>query len=343
SIPDNMVWGMESALVDNNLYLLNGWRNGRGLNRQYDMGSGSWNYLASSVNPSSWGNTVEVWNNRLYLITIPEFVFEYDIAANTWTQKGNTPDLGFPGLRSVIVGDDIYVLGYRQHLFYKYTPASDTWTPLAEPPYSVAGCAMELYNGRIFCVGGSVDGGPHVGADIYKSVISYDILSDSWRYENLQISTPRIWMASAVYNDQLYVFGGFDSTAYAVDIVETLTPAPVLTGLAEDKPVAIPGGFTLEQNYPNPFNPTTSIGFSLPTAARVRLEIFDVLGRRLATPLGEGFRTFSAGRHEVRWNGRSQSGAALPSGIYFYRMAYQAAGGGQESGGELTRQMLLLK
>ena len=150
-------------------------------------------------------------------------------------------------------------------------------------------------------------------------------------------------MASAVYNDQLYVFGGFDSTAYAVDIVETLTPAPVLTGLAEDKPVAIPGGFTLEQNYPNPFNPTTSIGFSLPTAARVRLEIFDVLGRRLATPLGEGFRTFSAGRHEVRWNGRSQSGAALPSGIYFYRMAYQAAGGGQESGGELTRQMLLLK
>jgi hypothetical protein len=64
--------------------------------------------------------------------------------------------------------------------------------------------------------------------------------------------------------------------------------------------------------YPNPFNPMTTIHFSLPAAARVRLEIFDVAGHRVAE-LAD--RSFGAGRHSVDWNATDR-----PSGVYFYRL-----------------------
>jgi hypothetical protein len=80
-------------------------------------------------------------------------------------------------------------------------------------------------------------------------------------------------------------------------------------------------------NYPNPFNPTTTISFYLPEAARVRIEIFNILGQRVAT-LVDG--NMEVGDHKVVWDG---SGAA--TGMYLYR--FESAGH-VESG-----KMLLLK
>jgi hypothetical protein len=70
--------------------------------------------------------------------------------------------------------------------------------------------------------------------------------------------------------------------------------------------------FGLEQNYPNPFNPSTVIRFSVERESSVRVEAFDLLGRRVATIL-EAVRP--VGVHQVEWNA-----AGLPSGMYLIRL-----------------------
>ncbi len=74
---------------------------------------------------------------------------------------------------------------------------------------------------------------------------------------------------------------------------------------------------TLYQNYPNPFNPSTSISFYIPGPERVRLEIFDVQGRRIRT-LAD--RQMEGGRHTFHWNGMNDAGSNVSSGVYLYRL-----------------------
>ena len=88
----------------------------------------------------------------------------------------------------------------------------------------------------------------------------------------------------------------------------------------------------LEQNHPNPFNPSTTIHFGLKRPSDVNLRIFDVAGR-LIRVLADG--QFGPGEYTRIWNGRSDSGSQVASGVYFYRM----------DAGEFvqTKKMVLLK
>ena len=93
--------------------------------------------------------------------------------------------------------------------------------------------------------------------------------------------------------------------------------------------------FSLAQNYPNPFNPTTTIGYQLSERSFVRLKIFDILGREVATLAnGEELR----GAHNVQW-----SGADVPSGVYFYRIQIRPTGGAESMGLVLTKKLLLVR
>jgi hypothetical protein len=74
---------------------------------------------------------------------------------------------------------------------------------------------------------------------------------------------------------------------------------------------------TLEQNFPNPFNPKTAIGFTLAQPGRVDLIVYDIAGRLVKT-LSAG--PMVAGRHEVLWDGRDESGNEAASGVYYYRL-----------------------
>jgi fibronectin type 3 domain-containing protein len=81
----------------------------------------------------------------------------------------------------------------------------------------------------------------------------------------------------------------------------------------------IPKEFALGQNYPNPFNPATSIRFALPSEATVRLEVYNMLGQKVAT-LIDG-QHFNAGVFEAVWNARDDAGREVSSGIYIYRIS----------------------
>jgi predicted nucleic acid-binding Zn finger protein len=76
---------------------------------------------------------------------------------------------------------------------------------------------------------------------------------------------------------------------------------------------SIPMSYALYQNYPNPFNPTTKIAYDIPRDAKVKLIIYDILGREVKTLVNNEFKT--AGKYITEFNG-----SYLSSGIYFARI-----------------------
>ena len=94
---------------------------------------------------------------------------------------------------------------------------------------------------------------------------------------------------------------------------------------------ALPERFELGANYPNPFNPSTMIPYQLPAAMYVRLEVFNILGQRIAT-LVDGERP--AGFHTAHWDATDAAGEAVAAGVYLYRLS--------GDGVQATRSMLLI-
>jgi hypothetical protein len=80
---------------------------------------------------------------------------------------------------------------------------------------------------------------------------------------------------------------------------------------------ASPVEYALQHNYPNPFNPSTTISYTVPHSADVRLVIYDIHGREVRRLVD---RPVNVGVHSVVWDGRNNSGRTAASGIYFYRL-----------------------
>ncbi|MCB9357920.1 MAG: T9SS type A sorting domain-containing protein [Calditrichaeota bacterium] len=119
------------------------------------------------------------------------------------------------------------------------------------------------------------------------------------------------------------------SYSYRLTVVDMDGSSTVHAQIASATPqgAATVTEFALAQNYPNPFNPETNISYTLADAATVTLKVFTVTGEEVAT-LVSGAQI--AGSHTVAF-----SAAALPSGVYFYRL---------DAGNfTATRKMLLLK
>jgi hypothetical protein len=80
----------------------------------------------------------------------------------------------------------------------------------------------------------------------------------------------------------------------------------------------VPANYELVQNFPNPFNPETLIRYSLPEAATVTLEVYNLLGQKVRTLADHAPQ--AADFYAITWNGRDDSGKVLASGVYIYRL-----------------------
>ncbi len=168
---------------------------------------------------------------------------------------------------------------------------------------------------------GTIAGGyPNVGIPRYSpddSYIVYQRYSDSTGL----YTTLRQGIASDHLTPQGAETVIFEDAATPVPFVRT-APADVA-----EQPSPRPEPITLLPNYPNPFNPRTVIPFSIREPGLVRVTVFDILGRPVAT-LADG--RLPAGRHEVTFDGTS-----CGSGVYFYRI--------ESKGASKIGRMLLLK
>ena len=77
----------------------------------------------------------------------------------------------------------------------------------------------------------------------------------------------------------------------------------------------LPTKYELMQNYPNPFNPTTKIRFSLPEDAKIGINVYNVLGEKVASVLNEELK---AGFHEVDFNSSSAGYGLATRSLHLY-------------------------
>lgn len=126
-----------------------------------------------------------------------------------------------------------------------------------------------------------------------------------------------------------------DTLALCIDYGTTATEDielwPVATGIPGGDTPPVVRVLSLE-GYPNPFNPLTTLRYDIPEAGSVRLNVYDVRGRKVRTLVNKHQR---AGEHAIIWNGRNDYGGEVSSGIYMVRL---------EAGGDVrTRKMVFLK
>jgi hypothetical protein len=120
------------------------------------------------------------------------------------------------------------------------------------------------------------------------------------------------------------IYSGWDGNAwYNIQKYDYLY-SPIL---AVDEEEANVNSYILTNNYPNPFNPVTTISFTIPEQAQVKLTVYDILGN-VVDVLSDGVK--NSGTYNIQWNAKNYS-----SGVYFYKLSV----------GKFiqTRKMILLK
>ncbi len=112
---------------------------------------------------------------------------------------------------------------------------------------------------------------------------------------------------------------------FLFDVLNWYQNQSLLTAI-DDEPNQIPESFYVTQNFPNPFNPTTTVQFGLPSAGKVKIAVFNVLGQKMI----EREWHQSAGVHQIRFDASTWS-----TGLYIYRLQF--------AGATYVKKMMLIK
>jgi len=196
-------------------------------------------------------------------------------------------------INRVAVYKNVAVAVSLRGIIYVSTDYGRTWTPkslgIQDDLY---GITLGSKGNGIICTG---SGGVYSTSDTGKSWIDEKSVTASWLYSVCYLKS----------NTTITV--GLYST-----ILQLITSTSTTVNQSLSSLNLTPKQYRLNQNYPNPFNPSTVISYELQTNGIVTLEIYDMLGRRIATLVSE---REDAGIHSVTFNA-----SGLSSGIYFYRL-----------------------
>ncbi|MBN1479105.1 VCBS repeat-containing protein [candidate division KSB1 bacterium] len=198
-----------------------------------------------------------------------------------------------------------YTLSLQQgwHLLGSVYGGADFSSPFDDPDGSVYTPAY----------GWSVPNGPYYNATFLHAGESYWVAA--FNPCELTVGSPSSTALSSLERQT--------TTGDAAHFFSVFGEAPPLppTETAIQSAPSLPDSFILLQNYPNPFNPETVIRFEVPEAVHVSIDIYDVQGKKIRSLLDEHT---SAGKHQLLWDGLSDTGEAVPSGVYFVRMTSPA-------------------
>ena len=140
--------------------------------------------------------------------------------------------------------------------------------------------------------------------NIFADTPSYSVFLDKEGFLTYVAYNPSAAELLVTFSD------GFSMTIQPKSINTATGDTPVSIDKFDEKPQ----DFSLSQNYPNPFNPVTIISYSLPNSGEVTLEVYSLLGQKLASLVSN---RQSAGTHSIQFDASS-----LSSGVYFYRLKF---------------------
>jgi len=274
-------------------------------------------------------------------------VARFNTQTNTWSSLGTGSSNGVNGeVRALaVVGNEVVVGGefasaggVSANNVARFNTQTNTWSSLGTGssngvsggvyPYDPYVSALAVVGNEVV-VGGFFNSAGGVSAN---RVARFNTQTNTWSSlgtgSSNGVSGDGIFVsvtALAVVGNEVYV-GGFFNSAGGVS-ANNVARWNSGTSRVEQLSSTAPKTFLLEQNYPNPFNPSTTIRYQLPVASEVKLEVYDVLGKKVATLVSE---RQAAGYYQYVWNANG-----LTSGVYFYRLQ---AGGFVE-----TKKMMLVK